>query len=234
MTVVTEVCKRVGDQKHGRLTPRRHYPRPTVLDLRVVRIDHPYAIMLVEAVQQVYVHRYGGADRTPVAAGEFAPPSGLFLVGYADGEPAVCGGWRLRAPEPDPALREGDVELKRMYVVPVCRGRGYARRLLVELERTAGQAGGRRMVLETGTRQPEAMALYRGAGYPEMDRFGVYRHTASSRCFAKPLTPRARPRPQPPDRPQTGIGRVRRWLSTRSATENRISIPTRSCIPRRW
>lgn len=159
------------------------------LELRTVGIDHPDAVALVEAVQQVYVRRYGGADLTPVAAGEFAPPSGLFLVGYAGDEPAVCGGWRLHATGSDPAMRDGDVELKRMYVIPACRGRGYARRLLAELERTARDAGGRRMVLETGTRQPEAIALYRAEGYHEIDRFGVYRHTDSSRCFAKPLVP---------------------------------------------
>lgn len=159
------------------------------LDLRAVGFDHPDAVALIDAVQQVYVERYGGADRTPVEPGEFAPPLGLFVVGYTADQPILCGGWRLRSAAPDdPELRDGDVELKRMYVVDTFRGRRYARRLLAELERAAAEAGGLRMVLETGTRQPEAIALYRSSGYLEMARFGVYRHAEDSRCFAKPLT----------------------------------------------
>jgi len=168
----------------------------------VVGYDHPDAVTLVTAVQRVYVERYGGADATPVDPSEFAPPAGLFLVGYADGLPVTCGGWRLHRAAPrdgaeerppreggleEPAPRDGDAELKRMYVVPAVRGRGFARRLLAELERTASVAGARRMVLETGTRQPEAIALYRSSGYRPLPKFGIYREAPGSRCFAKPL-----------------------------------------------
>jgi len=166
------------------------------LELSAVGYDHPDAVALIEAVQLVYTERYGGIDATPVDPAEFAPPTGLFLVGYADGAPICCGGWRIhrrvgahstlsRASQhtPDPA----DAELKRMYVVDQARGRGFARRLLAELERTAAAAGARRMVLETGTRQPEAIGLYRSAGYRPIPGFGVYRCAAGSRYFGKPL-----------------------------------------------
>jgi GNAT superfamily N-acetyltransferase len=157
-------------------------------DPRVVAYDHPDAVALVAAVQQVYVHRYGQNDITPVATGEFSAPAGLFLVGYSDGAPVACGGWRFRAATgEDPVLRDGDVELKRMYVVDGMRGRGLARRLLAELERHAAAAGARRIVLETGPRQPEAIQLYRTSGYHELGRFGAYRDHPLSRCFAKPL-----------------------------------------------
>jgi GNAT superfamily N-acetyltransferase len=184
------------------------------LELSVVGYDHPDAVALVEAVQLVYTERYGGVDATPVDPAEFAPPTGLFLVGYADGLPVCCGGWRTRQPEepapeePAPngrrvgahstlsresrhtahsASADGDAELKRMYVVDRARGRGFARRLLAELERTAAAAGARRMVLETGTRQPEAIGLYRSAGYHPIPGFGVYRCAPGSRYFGKPL-----------------------------------------------
>ncbi|MDQ2708790.1 MAG: GNAT family N-acetyltransferase [Actinomycetota bacterium] len=144
------------------------------LDLRAVSFDHPDAVALIDAVQQVYVERYGGADRTPVEPGEFAPPLGLFVVGYTADRPISLRGMAAAISRPDdPELRDGDVELKRMYVADTYRGRGYARRLLAELERAAAEAGGLRMVLETGTRQPEAIALYRSSGYLEMGRFGV-------------------------------------------------------------
>ena len=76
-----------------------------------------------------------------------------------------------------------------MFVAAAHRGRGYARAVLAELERTAAAAGRRRTVLETGTRQPEAIALYTSAGYAPMAAFGVYRDSPNCRCFAKPLRP---------------------------------------------
>lgn len=163
--------------------------RRGVLEIRTVGYDRPDAVALVEAVQREYVARYGGVDATPVRPSEFAPPLGLFLVGYVEGVPVVCGGWRLRSAGTDPQLRDGDVELKRMYVVDTHRGRGHARRLLAELERAAREAGGLRIVLETGTLQPEAVALYLSSGYEPMPRFGLYRDSEESLCFTKPLAP---------------------------------------------
>jgi GNAT superfamily N-acetyltransferase len=159
------------------------------VELRIIRFDHPDAVELVEQVQAEYVHRYGGPDGTPTDPAEFVPPHGLFVVGYLDGAPVVCGGWRAREAE-EPSLADGDAEVKRMYVVPRVRGRGLARALLAELERTAASAGRRRMVLETGYAQPEAMSLYASSGYLEIAGFGLYRHSDGNRCYAKPLVSR--------------------------------------------
>lgn len=159
----------------------------TVMELRAVPFDHPDAVRLIAALQDVYRERYGGGDDTPVDTRQFGPPAGYFVVGYQGSEAVACGGWRARDGGDDPALRDGDAEIKRMYVVPAHRGRGIARALLAELERAAMAAGRRRAVLETGTRQPEAVALYRSEGYAPMAKFGVYRDEPGSRCFAKPL-----------------------------------------------
>jgi GNAT superfamily N-acetyltransferase len=142
-------------------------------------------------VQQEYVQRYGGIDDTPVDPADFAPPRGFFTVGYAAGRPVACGGWRARDAA-GPPLRDGDAEIKRMFVLVAHRGQGYARAVLAELERTAAAAGRRRTVLETGTRQPEAIALYASAGYAPMPRFGYYRDSPNCWCFAKSLGPAAR------------------------------------------
>jgi GNAT superfamily N-acetyltransferase len=141
------------------------------LRIEVTAYDHPDAVALIAEVQQEYVVRYGSEDQTPVDPAEFAPPRGLFLVGYVDGVPAACGGWRAH---------ETDVELKRMYVAPAFRGRGLARALLAELERTAAETGYRRVILETGQKQPEAIALYRSAGYEPVPRFGFYADAPSA------------------------------------------------------
>lgn len=148
--------------------------------------DHPDAVKLIDGVQQEYVHRYGDEDETPVDPAEFALPHGLFLVGYDEGVPVACGGWRVHE-EPSRGLQAGDAEIKRMYVVESARGKGFARAVLAELERTAVQAGRRRAVLETGSKQPEAIALYRSSGYDEIPKFGYYRDDELSLCFGKEL-----------------------------------------------
>jgi GNAT superfamily N-acetyltransferase len=84
-----------------------------------------------------------------------------------DGVPIGMGGWRRYG-------NDGVGELKRMYVRESARGRGVARLLLAHLERTAAEAGIRRLVLETGVAQPEAIALYRSSGYTDVEPFGHY------------------------------------------------------------
>lgn len=164
-----------------------------MLELRPTPFDHPDSVHLIAQVQQVYRERYGGEDTTVIDAQEFAVPAGYFVVGYVDGEPVACGGWRARRAGESPVLRDGDAEIKRMYVAAAHRGRGYARAVLAELERAAAAAGLARIVLETGTRQPEAIGLYASSGYAPMPGFGVYADSPSSRYFAKLLPPGAAP-----------------------------------------
>lgn len=137
------------------------------------------ATELMEEVQQEYVVRYGGRDETPVADDEFAPPAGTFVVVRVDGLVIGCGG--LRRHDDDV------VEIKRMYIRRAHRRHGYGRRLLVALEERARALGYRRVVLETGTAQPEALALYTGAGYTPIAPYGHHRCSPRSRCFAKDL-----------------------------------------------
>ncbi|WP_367136251.1 GNAT family N-acetyltransferase [Saccharothrix sp. HUAS TT1] len=156
------------------------------MELFTLAYDHPDSAKLIAELQQVYVDRYGDADITPVDPAQFAAPLGHFAVGYLDDAPVACGGWRAHDEEQD-SLRPGDAEIKRMYVVDAARGRGLARAVLSALEEAARAVGRRRMVLETGLRQPEAIGLYRANGYERIDNFGVYRHHPESLCFAKDL-----------------------------------------------
>lgn len=156
------------------------------VEIRVVAYDDPDARKLMDEVQQEYVRRYGEPDVTPMDAAEFAPPRGLFLVGYEDETPVATGAWRAHD-GPAAEFRPGDAELKRMYVAADARGRGFARAMLAELERTALGAGRLRTVLETGTEQPEAIALYRSSGYRDIPKFGVYKADEKSVCLAKSL-----------------------------------------------
>ncbi|MFD0270506.1 GNAT family N-acetyltransferase [Streptomyces sp. NPDC127106] len=159
------------------------------IDLRAVPYDHPDAIRLNDQVQLEYQVRYDGeGDATFLDPAMFLPPRGLYLVAYdTSGTPVATGGWRTQD-ENDEGYSDGDAELKRMYVVPQARGLGLARRILAELEADARAAGRTRMVLETGDKQPEAIALYLSSGYAATEKFGYYRAYESSRCMAKPLS----------------------------------------------
>ncbi|WP_030317563.1 GNAT family N-acetyltransferase [Streptomyces sp. NRRL B-3229] len=156
--------------------------------IRRVPFDHPDAVKLNDQVQAEYHVRYGdGGDATELAPADFQPPNGVYLIAYdALDSPVATGGWRAQDANGEGNL-DGDAELKRMYVIEQMRGRGLARRVLAALEEDARAAGRLRMVLETGTKQPEAIALYTSSGYEPCAKFGYYRHYEDSRCFAKPL-----------------------------------------------
>jgi ribosomal protein S18 acetylase RimI-like enzyme len=154
--------------------------------LERVGFGHRDALLLVEEVQQEYVARYGGRDDTPLDPLMFEPPSGSFFVGYLDGVPVASGAWRRRG-DVEAFGTTATAEVKRMYVSPAARGRGLARAVLAHLEATAAAGGARAMVLETGTAQPEAIALYESSGYTRIADFGHYAWSPSSRCFGKPL-----------------------------------------------
>jgi GNAT superfamily N-acetyltransferase len=150
------------------------------MDLLMVAYESDVASELIEEVQLEYVARYGGRDDSPVDPAEFAPPRGMFLVGYDNDAAAVCGGWRSHGTY---------AEVKRLYVRKEARGRGLARAMLAELERTALAAGHDRMILETGSRQPEAVALYRSAGYTDSPAFGHYAGAPLAVHLGKELRP---------------------------------------------
>nr|WP_230081284.1 GNAT family N-acetyltransferase [Aeromicrobium senzhongii] len=139
--------------------------------MRVVRYDHPDAVKLTELVQAEYVRRYSSevGDASPMDPSEFDHPNGIFFIGYVDEVPVAMGGWRRGGPH-----GETDGEIKRMFVLDSHRGQGLSRQVLDELERSAARQGVSRLVLETGTEQPEAIALYRSAGYVDVDPFGYY------------------------------------------------------------
>lgn len=157
--------------------------------MQAVAYAHPDAVRLVDTVQQEYVERYGSPDESPVDPLLFDPPHGTFLIGYVDSDagevPVATGAWRRS--DVDAFAPAPTAEIKRMYVVPEARGAGHARAMLAALEASATQAGIEALVLETGLRQPEAIALYQSSGYVPIPGFGHYLGSPLSRCFGKLL-----------------------------------------------
>ncbi len=120
-----------------------------------------------------------------------------------DGEVVACGALRdasahgedfgvvLSEGASGDATHGGVGEIKRMYVRPDHRGRGYSRLVLSRLVEAARAAGMQRLVLETGELQAAAIGLYRRAGYRRIRNYGPYTNEADSVCYATWLVPDA-------------------------------------------
>jgi GNAT superfamily N-acetyltransferase len=150
------------------------------IDVRVAvdRLDSPVGAALVKALLEELVVRYGAEDELDgLRAEQLAPPHGTFLVAWIDDDAVGCGGVRR--------IDDATGEIKRMFVAESARRRGVARAVLGELERTARALGYQRLILETGTMQPEAIALYESHGYDPIEPYGAYKDSPMSRCYAK-------------------------------------------------
>ena len=148
--------------------------------LELVRTDHthPGFVQLVRELDQDLARR-DGKDNAFYAQYNGMDADARAVVAIAEGVPVGCG-----AIKPVEAVA---MEVKRMYTLPAWRGKGVASRVLAELEQWARELGMERCILETGLRQPEAIALYESNGYEPIPNYGPYAGVANSRCFAKVL-----------------------------------------------
>ena len=149
--------------------------RPHVV-LRAHSLDEPVVAELIGELNAELDEMYP----EPGANHFSLPTADEFLVAWDGDRPVGCGAVRVIEP--------GVAEIKRMYVRPAQRGRHIGGMILRALETTALGLGCHRLVLETGTRQVEAMALYRRHGFAEIPCWGEYLDSAeTSTCLAKDL-----------------------------------------------
>jgi putative acetyltransferase len=164
---------------------------PDALEIAPELLTSPVAVALVAALNAELSALYPepGATHFSLDPGEVAPGAGVFLVARWSGRPIGCGALRhLRETGLKRELGPRVGELKRMYVAPEVRRQGIGRALLTRLEAEARALGLARLVLETGTRQTEALALYRRAGFSEISPYGEYAASSgTSVCMTKVL-----------------------------------------------
>jgi GNAT superfamily N-acetyltransferase len=137
---------------------------------------------LIAALDAELTERYPNPEDNFLSldADEVSRGRGAFLVARTSARTAIgCGAVRLV----EPAV----AELKRMYVVPAWRGRRVGTDLLAALVERAGALGARRVVLEAGERQPEAIALYERTGFRRIPCFGPYAAAVNSVCMERVL-----------------------------------------------
>jgi GNAT superfamily N-acetyltransferase len=82
---------------------------------------------------------------------------------------------------------DGELEIKRMYVVPSSRGSGIADELLAAMEQAARDEGARRVIIHTGDRQRAALKFYDRHGYSPIPVYPPYEDVTYSLCFEKVL-----------------------------------------------
>lgn len=85
------------------------------------------------------------------------------------------------------AFERKAMEVKRMFVLKGFRSRGIAQLVLESLEDWSLELGMEKCILETGKRQPEAISLYRKAGYSIIPNYGQYKGIENSVCMEKEL-----------------------------------------------
>jgi len=147
--------------------------KPDVVVARA-QVGDPALDGLLRAAIDELVVRYGNeGSEGPLKA------DATYLVATVDGYPAGC---IARVP-----VSDGLIEMKRVFVDDGFRGRGVASRLVAAFEEQARADGVRRIRLETGTKQPEAMALYEKLGYAPIENFGAYADSPLSRSYGKDL-----------------------------------------------
>lgn len=140
--------------------------------------DHPDFVQLVKQLDatlaiidgedHAFYHQFNKIDKIKHA-----------VVAYQEGLPVACGAIKPYTAD--------TMEVKRMFTAIEHRGKGIAGTVLSELENWAHELGYQKCVLETGIRQPDAIALYKKKGYASIPNYGQYVGIENSVCFEKIL-----------------------------------------------
>lgn len=102
----------------------------------------------------------------------------IFIVAFSEsGKPVASGALKFYSP--------GVIEVKRIFVIKEFRGQGISKQILRELERIAKELNYKRIILETGVKQLEAISLYKKYGYNNTECYGRYENDPTSVCFEK-------------------------------------------------
>jgi putative acetyltransferase len=151
-------------------------------------LTSPEALALILRLNAELEARYPepGANFFRLDPDEVGPGRGAFVLAREDtGAAIACGAVRVLGELVPGGPRTAEV--KRMFVEPARRGHRIAARVLEALEQRARSLGVQRLVLETGARQTEAVALYARAGFVPIERFGEYVTSELSVCMGKEL-----------------------------------------------
>ncbi|WP_435298738.1 GNAT family N-acetyltransferase [Timonella sp. A28] len=156
------------------------------MQVREVPWDNADAVELRNGQSRDLSARYD----SPVTLNEPAPDGvvsmSVLYIDTDDGElPVGCAALVDVTGAEDVFGAARTVEMRRVYVLPEYRGRGYSHALIDETHRIAVERGFEQIVLVSGTLQPESVGLYRSRGYEELQPYGMYQQFETSLFFVK-------------------------------------------------
>jgi GNAT superfamily N-acetyltransferase len=149
-----------------------------MLSIIKTNANNPQFVQLVQQLDAELAIR-DGADHAYYHQFNSIEDLDYVIVALEDKIPVGCGAIK--------PFNNKAMEVKRMFVVLNHRGKGFAQRILTELEQWAIQLSYKKCVLETGKKQPEAIALYQKCGYTQIENYGQYAGIENSLCFEKTI-----------------------------------------------
>ncbi len=149
-----------------------------IVTKRTTATDTDFQSLVVELDKEFWV-------RYPDTQQNFEPYNKVDLtarvvVAYLNHKAVGCGCFR-------PMAEGNTLEIKRMYVMPESRGKGIAKIILRDLEQWGREEGFMHSKLETGIKQPEAIAVYKREAYIQIPNYPPYVDVTESICMAKRL-----------------------------------------------
>lgn len=157
------------------------------LQVRPSRPDDARVTALLQQLDDYLFQKYpaeewGGDCNHILDVQALLVPSITFLAAWQGDEPLGCGAIRRKADD-----QGAYGEVKRMFVSPQARGQRVGEKILLALEETMRAEGVKRVFLETGIRQPEAVRLYERCGWTQCGPFGGYEPHPASIFMGKTL-----------------------------------------------
>ena len=98
------------------------------------------------------------------------------LIAYVDDKAVGCAGLKRYSDQ--------DVEIKRVWVEPECRGKHIATQLMDQIEDKARKMGFKRAILQTRPIMPDAVGLYESRGYVLIENYPPYDKLEGAICMA--------------------------------------------------
>ena len=169
------------------LRDHRRMTRPATGESTPVIIEEgdpadPEAAALVRRSEEYSRSLYPPASVHSIDVARLGAPDMLFLVARDTNTDNIKGCGALKT------LNRSEGELKSIFVDETARGSGIGRGLVAALEEAARRKGMSVILLETGIRQIEAIALYESLGFKRRGPFAGYSEDPLSVFMEKVLT----------------------------------------------
>ena len=135
-------------------------------------------IKLIKELDQDLAHKNGDNNEFFVQFNKIDLIRNVVII-YENDIAVGCGAFKKYCDE--------SIEIKRMFVDPSARNKGFATAILRELTNWAKELNYSTAILETGDKMTEAIHLYQKEGFTLTPNYPPYDNEPTSKCFKKNL-----------------------------------------------